>query len=143
MNSSERIGDRHSGMARVPSLHVARRREIRRLVAKAETTLRIVLVKEVPNPDLCAPAIRRVAHLDMREYACRGALFVRTTEVEVIHSREIDACEESIGRPPLCTKIELVLRRVGLFASVEIRARGVGVVEEPRFEQRGPQIDEE
>src|SRR5687768_13202674 len=53
--STKSVSNGDSHVARVPGLHVARGREVRRFVSEPEAALRIILIKEVSDPDFGAP----------------------------------------------------------------------------------------
>src|SRR5688572_19086695 len=131
--SPERVTDRHSDMPRVARLHVALGWIVRRLESELETALRIVPVEEISYPNFRAPAIPRVARLQMGEDPRRCTLIVRGIEIEVIEAREIDTRVQAAGVAILEAEIELILRCMRLLAAVQI-ALAERVIDVARFE---------
>ena len=126
-------------MARVSRLHVASRYEIWRLETKLETTLRIVPVEQVSDPNFRVPVAARISRLQMREDPGRCTFIVRGIEIEIIESREIDACEQAARAVILHAQVELVLRRMRLFAAIEVAFAKL-IADITRLQQRGAQI---
>src|SRR6187455_1489280 len=107
-------------MARVSRLHVASRYEFRRLETKLESTLRIVPVEQVSDPNFRVPVAARISGLQMRKDPGRCTFVVRGIEIEIIEAREIDACEQTARAVIFHAQIVLVLRRMRLLAAIEV-----------------------
>ena len=107
-------------MARVSRLHVASRYEFRRLETKLETTLRIVPVEQVSDPNFRVPVAARISRLQMRKDPGRCTLIVLGIKIEIIEAREIDTCEQTACTVVLEAQVVLVLGCMRLLAAIEV-----------------------
>src|SRR5262245_23795376 len=118
--SSKRIRHCNARVARISRLYITCRRKIRRFEAEPEAALRIVPVEKISYPDFCAPAIPRVARLQVCQHPGRCTLIVRGIEVEVVLAGEIHAREQSLHAAVFDAQVVLVLRCVGLLTTVQV-----------------------